>query len=141
MQPQNTGIKLLEAKTIWASVTILNLSLQLRPAGLRMTRFMRQLSSISHRHSLFVRVWRPERRKPHRWRRNVYYKIDNGIHRPQLGPGFLGFLHKTRFWKSVSPVDNVPDLLRRYLLRMVAVAAVVFIGWIIYESIRALSLF
>jgi hypothetical protein len=81
-------------------------------------------------------IWRAEKRLG-----RSQYRFDRRQYRGIFRPGFFAHLSSTKFWQT----DNDPFLKKRRRRRKVTIVLVICflfaIGWILYESSRALRLF
>ena len=78
------------------------------------------------------RAWRLQKKQS--------YAIDRRHYNGQLGPGFLAFLEKSRFYGTAFEHKRGLPLFTAIVFRIGLLFMVILLVWIVWESIRALSL-
>ncbi|MCD8481655.1 MAG: hypothetical protein LR015_02615 [Verrucomicrobia bacterium] len=69
------------------------------------------------------------------------YRLDNRRYRGVLGVGFLSHLKHSRFFQTI---DSAAERRRQFRTRLKFLLLILFVvafAWVVFESIRALSLF
>ncbi len=81
-------------------------------------------------------IWRARRQmgKPR-------YKIDHRAYRGAFNAGFFTFLNRSKFWSSDDDLFYRKRRRRLWAAYAGGIALLVFLIWIIYESVGALGIF
>jgi hypothetical protein len=79
-------------------------------------------------------IWRA-----HKKLARTRYRLDRREYRGQFRAGFMSHLHHARFWESDSDPSFYRRRFRKRLRWIILLLLIGFLGWVLYESVVAIS--